>query len=137
MSIREHLHAIREEHGRLDAELVVSLATDPAHPLHSYFEWDDTAAAHRWRIEQAGMLLRVTYRPDPEKPTELRAFMAVRGEDAPRSQYVPTSEALADPFTRELILRQMKREWIGFKRRYEDMAEFSALIRESVDGVAS
>ena len=137
MSIREHLHAIREEHGRLDAELVVSLATYPAHPLHSYFEWDDTAAAHRWRIEQAGMLLRVTYRPDPEKPTELRAFMAVRGEDAPRSQYVPTSEALADPFTRELILRQMKREWIGFKRRYEDMAEFAALIRESVDGVAS
>lgn len=133
----EQLQAIRDEHGSLTPALVVEVARNPEHPLHSRFDWDDTTAAHKWRLEQAGQLLRVTYRPIEGKPTELRAFSAVRGEDTPTSEYVPTGEALADPFTRELLLRQMKRDWQTFKRRYDHMAEYAALIRSEVEGQAS
>ena len=96
---------------------VVDVARDPKHPLHPRFEWDDSIAAEKWRLEQAGQLLRVTFRPDPAKPRDLRAFVAIKGEDSPTSDYKPLEEVAADPFASELLLRQMKRNpaiWCGF-----------------------
>ena len=133
-TLRDHLQAIRDEHGALTPRLVVDTAADPDHPLHSRFDWDDSTAADKWRIEQAGQLLRITYRPDPTKPVELRFFAAVRGENTPTADYVPTAEALADEFTAELLLRQMKRDWQTFKRRYDHMAAFAAFIRSQIQG---
>ena len=131
-ALREHLQAIRNEHGGLTPALVVEVARDPEHVLHSRFEWDDSIAAEKWRLEQAGALLRVTFRPDPEKPMDLRAFAAIKGEDSATSDYVPTEEVASNPFAAELLLRQMKRDWQTFKRRYDHMAEFIALVREDV-----
>lgn len=136
-SLRDHLQAIRDEHGTLTPALVVDTARNPQHPLHSRFEWDDRIAGEAYRLTQAGQLLRVTFKPDPTKPTDLRAFVAVKGEDTPTSDYIPTTEALADPFTRELVLRSMKRDWQTFQRRYKHMAEFAEFIRQQVEGIAS
>lgn len=135
-SLRRQLLAIREEHGSLTPVLLVDLARDPEHPLHSRFEWDDAIAGEKWRIEQAGQLLRVTYNPIPGKASDLRAFQAVRGEDSPTSEYVPTDEAFADPFTAELLLRQMKRDWQTFKRRYDSHAQFAAYVRAQIGETA-
>lgn len=133
----DQLMAVREEHGCLNAELLVDLAKDKKHPLHSRFEWDDKVAGHKYRLEQAGQLLRVTFKPAPGRPIELRAFMAVRGEETPRSEYVPTEEAFADPFLREVSLRAMKRDWKSFESRYKHHAEFADFIRGQVEGAAS
>lgn len=131
MSLIDDLNAIRSERGTLTPEVVVEAASAPEHPLHNRFDWDDTTAAHKWRLTQASELLRVTFKPDPKKPTELRYYQAVRGENTPRSEYVPTNEALADPFTRELLIRQMRRDWQTFKARYEHLAEYAELFRQS------
>lgn len=131
------LVAIREEHGSLTPALLVELARSADHPLHSRFEWVDSVAGEKWRLEQAGHLLRVTFRPDPSKPRDLRAFVAVRGEYTPTSEYVPTAEALSDPFTRELIVRQMKRDAASFQRRYKDMAEYATVVQQILGEVAS
>lgn len=136
-NLRHHLQAIRDEHGTLTPALVVDTARNPEHPLHSRFEWDDRIAGEAHRLTQAGQLLRVTFRPDPSKPRDLRAFVAVKGEDTPTSDYVPTQEALADPFTRELVLRSMKRDWQTFQRRYKHMSEFAEFIRQQAEGIAS
>lgn len=126
--LRSQLQAIRDERGSLTPALVVDVARNPEHPLHGRFEWDDSIAAEKYRLEQAGQLLRVTYAPQKGKPRDLRAFVAIKGEDSPRSEYVPTEEVLENPFTRELLLRQMKRDWQTFERRYSHMAEFAAFI---------
>lgn len=131
------LVAIREEHGTLTPALLVELARDPGHPLHSRFEWDDRVAGEKWRLEQAGHLLRVTERPDPTKPNELRAFMAVRGEDTPTSEYVPTGEAFADPFTANLLLRQMKRDAASFHRRWKDHVAYAAVVQNMLGEVSA
>ncbi len=136
-NLREQLQTIRDEHGALSPALVVEVARDPEHPLHGRFEWDDTLAAEKWRLEQAGQLLRVTFRPDPKKPVDLRAFVAVKGEDSATSDYVPTEEVAASEFGSELLLRSMKRDWQIFKRRYDHMAQFVAFIQEQVKGGAA
>ena len=136
MSTLRELTAIHDEFGELNAELVVKVATNPDHPLHSRFEWDDAIAGHKYRLSQASELLRVTYRPDPKKANDLRAFVAVRGENTPRAEYVPTEKAMSDPLQRQIVLRTMQREWQAFKARYEQMAEFADVIRHSLDAAA-
>lgn len=42
----------------LTQELVVEKARDPKSPAHKYFEWRDSVAAHRYRLGQAGELIR-------------------------------------------------------------------------------
>lgn len=136
-NLRSQLQAIRDERGSLTPALVVEVAADPAHPLHSRFEWDDAIAGHKYRLEQAGQLLRVTFTPDPSKPRDLRAFVTVKGEDSPTSEYVPTDEAMADPFTQQLVLRAMKRDAETFKKRWQHMAEYASVVRTLMQGEAS
>ena len=136
-SLIAQLEAVREEHGALTPALLVDVARDPDHPLHPRFEWDDSVAAEKWRLEQAGQLLRVTFRPDPQKASDLRAFVAVKGESTPTSEYVPVVEALADPITRELLLKQMKRDAQTFQRRWRHMASFADVVRSMLPEEAS
>jgi hypothetical protein len=134
--IRE-LQVIRDEFGALNAELVVGVASNPEHPLHSRFEWDDTIAAHKYRLDQAGQLLRVMFVVDLKKPTDMRAFVAVKGQESHKADYVPTREAMEDEFTRKLVLASMKREWMTYKRKYDHMVEFADFIRRQLEGEAS
>ena len=41
----------------LHAEDVVAAARDPLSPLHSKFQWDDSKAAHRYRLWQARQII--------------------------------------------------------------------------------
>lgn len=133
-SLLAELTAIRDEHGQLTPALVVDAARNPEHPLHTRFEWDDTLAAEQWRLEQAGQLLRIVKLPPEEgRPRDLRAFVAIKGKDSHRSDYVPTEVALSDPLSRAIVLRAMKREWQTFRRRYDHMAEFAAFIIHDIE----
>lgn len=132
-TLREALQAIRDERGDLTPALVVEAARNAESPLHNReWDWDDDAeAARKWRLEYAGQLIRsvrIKY-TDHTGPTDLRAFVAIKGRETLRASYVPTEQAMLDPLARALVLRDMEREWRTFKRRYEHMAEFAALLR--------
>lgn len=131
MNLLQELTKVYETHGQLTPTLLVTLAADPNHPLHHRFEWDDTTAAAQWRLEQGAQLIRsvrITYTKDGDEPKDLRAFIATRGETAATGTYVPTADAVSDDFTRAMILRDMRRDWAVFERRYRHMAEFADLI---------
>ena len=49
---------LEDRQGRLDAQKVVKAARDEASALHSFFEWDDTEAAGKYRLDQARELIR-------------------------------------------------------------------------------
>ena len=54
--VREHM----DRHGGVyDPALFVVEAADPDHPAHDYFEWDDTAAAAKWRLVQARRFISI------------------------------------------------------------------------------
>ena len=46
--------------GLLKPEDVVEAARPANSPLHTRFTWDDSAAAHQFRLEQARTLIRTT-----------------------------------------------------------------------------
>lgn len=144
MSLRDQLEAVRNEYGKLTPTVVVEAARPADHPLHDRFEWDDAVAGESWRRRQAHELIRsvrVTYRPssDVEDEASVRAFHAVRQEGEGEFEYVyePAEEVASDPFLRELVLRDMERDWQQLKRRYGHFAEFVAMIASDISDEAA
>lgn len=127
-NLRDVLMNIRAKRGSLTPEIVVEEARDPAHPLHHRFTWDDTEAARKYRLHEAGQLLRVTYRQPlgGGRTADLRAFWVVHEPrtGTPTNEYKPLEEVVDDPIQKELMLRQMERDWERFKQRWQHMKEF-------------
>lgn len=130
--LRTELLAIRQKRGVLTPTIVVEEASDPDHPLHTKFTWDNDEAARRWRLSEAGSLLRVTFRADlGGRPADLRAFWVKKGDkDDPQSQYVPIEEIASNPVSEKIMLQQMRRDWQRFRNRYESHELFLTMIKE-------
>lgn len=79
------LNKIMEKHDWfLTPEILVEEASDEDHPLHNYFEWDDSVAAHQYRLQQAAFFIRtvkikVEIKNNGEKKW-VRAIVNVRPE---------------------------------------------------------
>jgi formate-dependent nitrite reductase cytochrome c552 subunit len=102
---------------RRDAEAVVELARkNKKSELHKCFEWDDTEAGKRYRLEQARHIMRMIvtevdcHMKGKTETVTIRAFESVRltddstGEREKTMVYVHTAEALADDDFREQII---------------------------------
>lgn len=57
-AIKQRLAELEREHGKLTASQVLNDAMQKNSPLHDQFEWDDSTAAHKHRLEQARTLIR-------------------------------------------------------------------------------
>ena len=142
--LRDILTTIYQQRGELTPANVVAEARDEAHPLHHRFEWDDTIAGEKYREIQAGALIRsvkITYTAKSGEQS-VRGFLPIVREEnaevaAPTTTYKPTEEVVADPFTRELVLREFKREWQRFQERYKHLAEFAEIITNDIKGQAA
>jgi hypothetical protein len=53
----QELERINAVFGMLTPELIVDAARDKNNPLHSLFDWNDTVAAEKWRMQQARTVL--------------------------------------------------------------------------------
>lgn len=117
--IRSQFAIIRKKYGAVTARNVVDQARDPKNPLHRFFDWDDTSAAEKWRLEQAGGLLRrvqVFVSKDGVKQS-MRVYVSTVKNDI--RQYEETTEVLSNPVSSRAFLDAMKRDLDGVIRRYE------------------
>ena len=134
MSLRDELLSIRAAYGALTPMNVVDASRAEDAPLSRRFEWRDDVAAEKYRRDQAAELIRsvkITFASDAETTTDVRAFVAVRGEDSPSEGYVPTEEVLADPFSARLLLSELKREIRILQAKYGHLAKFRELLLEA------
>lgn len=131
-SLREELRGIYNRAGALTPALVVQESRPVSAPLHDRFLWDNKAAGEAYRRVQAAELIRsvrVTYGVDEQgRDKKVREFLSVQARDRPDSTYRPVDEVMGDEFSRELVLREARREWQQFKARYGALAEFAAIV---------
>lgn len=133
-SLRTELESIYRQHRALSPALVVDTARPKSHPLHDRFQWDDAVAAEQHRLAQAAELIRsvrIVYKTNTRTGAQsrVRAYVSTGEPDRP-SAYLPTDEAMADPITRELVLRQFERAIIALKRQYSHLKEYDAMVRK-------
>lgn len=125
--------------GKLRPEAVVAQAADPAHPLHTHFEWDDGAAAHAYRIQQARQLIiRVKIR-QVDMP-EIRAYCSLTTDrtyadsgdaDGEVGGYRSTVEVMGDGKLRAILLQDALGELQTLQRKYRRLQELEAIFQET------
>jgi hypothetical protein len=135
---RRLLELAQANNDTVTKEQVVEDARRLESPLHEYFEWDDQVAAHSWRLEQAGYIIRsirVVYEDpdDGQARQELPVLVNVRidyQEDKPdpwpeaplvqgaKQAYVTTSRAMTDEDMLKDLLRQILRDIQTFEAKY-------------------
>jgi hypothetical protein len=147
-AVGERLEAIRHSRQLLTPSVVLDDASNPGSPLHAFFEWDDTVAANRYRVDQAGHLIRsiqvtfVDVEQAPSRQIELagvqsdqkstanpvRAFVSIRSDDGDPS-YVSTMQAMSDPAMRTQVLKQAHDELAAVGRKYRELSELSQVFQ--------
>lgn len=131
-SVGERISFLEELHGDVTPEIVVADANDESSPLHDHFEWNDSEAAHQYRLVQAGHLIRCVVRELPQHPgPPMRAFVVVRAHDD--NVYVSTEKALERPDWRSQVLSRALSELKAFQAKYSELEElrdvFAAMSR--------
>jgi len=120
---------LRERYGQgphkaVPAEAVVAEAADPAHPWHNRFEWDDTAAARLYRLEQARHILRtikITVQARPDSRVRVRAAVFLPSQ----SGYVHTPQVLRESDLRAEMLVQAAKELSALRAKYAVLTELA------------
>ena len=84
------IQTIIDDKGLVTAPEVVHIAKDEESPLHPYFEWDDKAAGHEYRLIQARQLLRrvrVEYDDKPVRLVHVNVSYSDDGDGDPGAGY--------------------------------------------------
>lgn len=129
-AVGNRLEELRQKFkGELTPKDVVEDARSHNSPLHTYFEWNDSAAAEQYRLQQARALIRavVAVVVNEEEPAKrVQAFVHVPEAGAPH--YRRVDHAMSQERTRDMVLRQAFREFRAWQKRYEDIAELAELF---------
>ena len=115
--------------GLITPAIIVRLARPKRSPLHRAFEWDDAAAAHQNRLDQAGEILRQLVIKVTKDDRELvtRAFVNIRSVEGGGS-YTSIHIAMNDQEMREAVLEDAWRELETFRRKYADFEELLEIM---------
>jgi hypothetical protein len=133
-AVSKAIAGIERAHGRLDSrklyEAIVEAARPARHPLHRLFEWDNTKAAERWRIEQAKRIVaevRIVFLDAPKQPVRALPVVTFAGKRGPLAM----PKVLSTAETTNELLANAKREalaWADRHARLEQLAELSPIF---------
>lgn len=127
-TVAKALENVRKRRGAITPEVVVEAARRSTSPLHRVFEWDDSVAAHEYRLAQARNLIAAVYVRDegPEGPREVRAYAVVSMGGARRYEDMET--VLSSDELRLQVLARAFRELEQWERRYRDLTELAEVF---------
>jgi hypothetical protein len=124
--------------GNVTAPSLLEAARPAESIVHRYFEWDDSVAAEKYRVEQAEHILRhidiVVVNVETEEVSTTRAVHPVTVEDnrdtrhPRRMVYTPVMQVHANPDQRSEVLQRALRELRGWQARYRMYQEFEPIF---------
>lgn len=127
--VRAELETVRaERRGHLRPADVVERARSRSSALHRLFEWDDTEAARKYRLQQARAVLSavVVISEDTREPSHEYTSTRV----GKRLAYVSTREAMANEEQRERILDDALEALRSWHLRYGTYRECAGLTND-------
>ncbi len=131
-TIQEELDAVRKMHkGILYPKDVVEAARSKTSAMHKEFEWDDTEAAQKWRIEQARKLIRIFVEvvDDGRNHKSSRVFVALRSENNSGGGYRLMADVLSDEELRKQLLLDAYNDMQSFAQKYASLKELTGVFR--------
>ena len=120
--VAAELERIRTERGALQPEAIVAAAEPGDCPLHPYFEWEDAAAAHQLRLEQARRLVRAVVVVVGDRPPS-SMYVHVSAERVGEGDYQPLSIIVSTPDRYLSALAEARRDLASAQRRVAELLE--------------
>jgi predicted TIM-barrel fold metal-dependent hydrolase len=128
-SIYAELEKIRlNNDGMLDPHAVVMEAQPESHPLHNYFEWDNSKAAHAHRIWQARQLISCTVIIIPETNEKVTAYVSLR-EDRGNGGYRSMQEVLTDDELKAKMLKEALSDLEAWRIKYQSLKNLNPIFK--------
>lgn len=135
--IREELERLRESNdGSLNPEQVVDFARrNRRSALHAEFEWDDTEAAHQFRLEQARRIIRLNINvlETPNGDVTVPMYVSLVSDRRNGGGYRTLESVISNEELRAQLLQQALDEFQRVRRKYQTLQElrpvFTALDR--------
>ena len=113
-------------------------AKEEDHFMHHVFEWDDSGAGHKYRMDQEDSVWRAVVVVEKTAPdmsaTEYRAYTPMQPKIVEAnssdkiSRWYETRVRLQTSEGREIILERARKELEAFKNKYAHLTEFAELI---------
>jgi len=113
--------------GCLNPEHVVQSAKPVNSPLHSKFTWDNTEAAHQYRLYQARQLIRVVVTVIPNTDVSECVWVSLKNDRGEKG-YRQLVNVLNDDDMRTQLLLEAKEEMILFRKKYGRLQELSKVF---------
>lgn len=124
---------VYEELGNTEitAKEILEKAKNPNSELHKLFEWDDRKAAEKYRLQQAGNIVRnLVFVTDDEKEEPIRVFHI----STEPKKYKPTKLILQQPDEYRALLQRAKDELYAFQRKYKSLVELEEVF-DAIDAL--
>lgn len=131
----KELKKIQKKHGILTRSLVLKEARNKKNPLHPHFDWDDTTAGEKFRLSQAGYILRmlkvtiVQESNEGVKTIQVPVFRSLgkKLEDGKDNQYYNSDQIASDARLRSQVLSRIWLQLLNLRRQYSEYQELTAV----------
>ena len=129
----KELGRIEAERGCVNPQLVLDESREESSPLHKCFEWNDGIAAEKYRLNQAGLIIRnlVVVLDECEHQEPVRAYVNIQKEaPAQTGEFINIVSAMQHTETREVVMANALRELQEFKKKYKSLNELFGVFAE-------
>ena len=104
---------------------VLEKAKDETTELHKCFEWNDSIAAEKYRLEQAKNIIRMLVY---EKGTKEQQVVRYYAKTETKHVYQPTKQFLVQEDEYQGLLRRALAELEAFKNKYHTLTELENIF---------
>ena len=111
--------------GKFTPMEVLEKAKDETTELHKCFEWNDSIAAEKYRLEQAKDIIRMLVY---EKETKEQAAVRYYAKTETKHVYQPTKQFLVQEDEYQGLLRRALAELEAFKNKYHTLTELESIF---------
>lgn len=132
-TVGETLERIEQRDGAITKEAFLEESRPKDSPTHNMFEWDDTVAAEKYRLEQSRLIIAdvvVTIERD-EEPKKVAGFVNVTYGKHNKAEYNSIDVAMQDDSKRNAILANAFEELKAFEIKYGEYSELAGIFAEA------
>jgi hypothetical protein len=136
--IRAELEQIRNANdGQLLPEAIVEFARNRDTALHREFEWNNTKAAHQFRLEQARRVIRLNINVLPTEGGDVTVpmYVSLKSDRYAGGGYRTLEDVMSDEDMRAQLLEQGLEEFQRVRRKYQTLQELTPVFA-AIDRVA-
>lgn len=116
---------------KITPQEMIEKARNEQSELHKCFEWNDTVAAEKYRLQQARVVLSMlVFKPKTEEEQPVRIFSLT----TEKSTYQPTKQFLVQADEYQDLLKRALAELETFKRKYSTLNELEEVFK-AIEGI--